>query len=135
MKAIKKHIIKEYNNFINENNLEKSENSIELFESFMFYDIRDNIEELSNIYGLSKGLKNHEAQKRIENINKYILLDYIKTKYQRQKEKIREEAKGWQNSFFEKNSYYSDLITWQEYFEKYGKRYGLLKEFRENGIV
>jgi len=30
---------------------------------------------------------------------------------------------------------YSDLARCQRYFEKLGRRYGLLKEFRENGII
>lgn len=56
-------------------------------------------------------------------------------KYQKGKEKTRQVAIEWQNTFFEKNDPYLGLITWQEYFLKYGKRYGLLKEFRENGII
>lgn len=30
---------------------------------------------------------------------------------------------------------YGELAKWSEYFTKLGKRYGLLKEFRENGII
>ena len=33
-----------------------------------------------------------------------------------------------------KNNYWSDLATWGEFFAKYGKRYGLMREFHENGI-
>lgn len=37
-----------------------------------------------------------------------------------------------QNNFV---MYGSDLVEIGAYFEKYGKRYGLIKEFRENGII
>ena len=56
-------------------------------------------------------------------------------KYQENKEKVRQKAIEWQYTFFERNDSYYDLMTYGEYFEKYGKRYGLLKEFRENGIL
>ena len=55
-------------------------------------------------------------------------------KYQEQKEKAREIAIEWQNN--DSNFPYS----WEgyamlcDYFYKLGKRFGLLKEFRENGI-
>lgn len=54
--------------------------------------------------------------------------------YQKLKEKIRNEAIDWQNDFCNHNYSYSELIAFRSYFEKFGKRYGLLKEFRENGI-
>lgn len=56
-------------------------------------------------------------------------------KYQENKEKVRQVVIEWQHTFFERNDSYYNLMTYQEYFEKYGKRYGLLKEFRENCII
>lgn len=59
----------------------------------------------------------------------------VKT-YQQRKEEAREQAIKWQHDFGNLNYYYywSELADWAEHFEKLGKRYGLLKEFRENGI-
>lgn len=53
--------------------------------------------------------------------------------YRKMQEKIREEAIEWQNSCEEDLSYL-ELALIGDYFRKYGKRYGLLREFRENGI-
>ena len=58
------------------------------------------------------------------------------TKYQAGKEAARATAQEWQNDFTEYNiCYWSELATISEYFEKLGRRYGLLTEFRENGII
>ena len=56
------------------------------------------------------------------------------SKYQNRKEKIRKEAINWQANFPEQNYSWLDLAQWQDYFTKQDKRYGLLTEFRENGI-
>lgn len=55
-------------------------------------------------------------------------------KYQNEKEKARNEAINWQHDFVNHNYSYEELFIWQCYFETLGKRYGLLREFRENGI-
>lgn len=51
------------------------------------------------------------------------------------KEIIRNQAIEWQNDFANCDYSYSELVEIQNYFEKQGKRYGLLREFRENGII
>ena len=56
-------------------------------------------------------------------------------KYKTGKEKAREQAKEWQLNFENNNYSYYDLTIWQNYFEKLAKRYGLKKEFKENGII
>lgn len=56
------------------------------------------------------------------------------TKYQRAKQRARDKAIEWQENFCEQNYSYGELVYWQEYFERLGKRYGLLTEFRENCI-
>ena len=57
--------------------------------------------------------------------------------YKDRKNQAREEAIEWQTQF-------ADMtfnISWGEYaeqvarFEKLAKRYGLIKEFKENGII
>lgn len=55
--------------------------------------------------------------------------------YQERKESVRMEAIEYQNTFSDKPYSWGELATLSYYFEKMGKRYGLLKEFRENGII
>ena len=52
--------------------------------------------------------------------------------YQRMKRRARNSAIFWQIHFDE---YDFSLEEVQAYLAKLGKRYGLLKEFRENGII
>lgn len=56
-------------------------------------------------------------------------------KYQRRKAAVQQEAIEWQRNFPEQGYYWSDIAYWGEYFERLGRRYGLLTEFRENGII
>lgn len=57
-------------------------------------------------------------------------------KYAEKKNEIRQMAIDYQNMFTDGETFYwSDIAEWTAFFEKYGKRYGLLKEFRENGIL
>ena len=58
----------------------------------------------------------------------------IKATYEVKKEMARQEAIDWQNEFCNHNYSYEELAEFGYYFEKLGRRYGLLKEFRENGI-
>ena len=55
--------------------------------------------------------------------------------YQKRKTSVREMAIEWQNHCGESESLsYNELSTIGDKFHKLGKRYGLLGEFRENGI-
>lgn len=56
------------------------------------------------------------------------------SKYQEMKEKVRNEAIDWQYNAANENYSYGELADWEGYFERLGRRYGLLTEFRENGI-
>ena len=56
-----------------------------------------------------------------------------KPTYETKKEMARQEAIDWQNGLRDNRSY-EDMQKAAKYFEKLGRRYGLLKEFRENGI-
>lgn len=58
----------------------------------------------------------------------------MKTKYQQQKAATREKAISWQMDFSEQIYTWGELADWQEYFARLGRRFGLLREFRENGI-
>lgn len=55
-------------------------------------------------------------------------------KYQQLKAKARQEAIDTQNDIAEKNLSWWEVAHLSEHFEKLGRRYGLLKEFRENRI-
>ena len=56
-------------------------------------------------------------------------------KYQQAKERARQKAINAQQHFSENSYSMSDLADFGAYFEKLGKRYGLVKEFKENGII
>jgi hypothetical protein len=51
------------------------------------------------------------------------------------KNKVRNDAITWQNIQSRKNCSYEEIIIWQEYLQTMAKRYGLLKEFKENGVL
>lgn len=59
---------------------------------------------------------------------------YILT-YREKKARLREEAVRWQHDFSRHVYSYGELAEIQAYFEKEGKKYGLMKEFKENGII
>lgn len=54
--------------------------------------------------------------------------------YQTKKNMAREEAIEWQERFGEQSISCEELAIAQSVFEQLGRRYGLLTEFRENGI-
>ena len=56
-------------------------------------------------------------------------------KYQKEKEKTRNEAIDRQADFVNHNYSYGELAYFSDYFETNARRYGLVKEFRENGII
>lgn len=56
------------------------------------------------------------------------------SKYQQQKARAREIAIDWQYESSEKDLSYGELAEAGNYFYKLGRRFGLLKEFRENAI-
>lgn len=57
------------------------------------------------------------------------------SKYQRRKEQVQEEAREWQSSFSEESYSWAEVAEAGQRFERLGRRYGLLREFRENGII
>lgn len=57
------------------------------------------------------------------------------TNYQKNKERARELAINWQSIQAERNFYMSEIVEQTEKFVKLAKRYGLTREFKENGII
>lgn len=111
-------------------------------KKYKLYDLGEfTIEELREGYREITGLDNDSdfSDKELYNY----LLEALKeegdekymTTYQRRKEKVRNEAIEWQLDFCNHNYSYEELQKIQTKFEKLGKRYGLLEEFRENGII
>ena len=66
-----------------------------------------------------------EKQKKIIN----------KIKYQNQKEEARQKAIDWQIEFSQNDHFMSEYAYYNDYFYKLAKRYGLIKEFKEDGII
>jgi hypothetical protein len=58
----------------------------------------------------------------------------MKTYRERQTE-ARAKAQEWQRAAQENNFSYGELIIYQAHIETLGKQYGLIREFRENGII
>ena len=56
------------------------------------------------------------------------------TRYQKEKERAREMAVEYSNTRGETQMYMSEYAEICNKFERLGRRYGLLREFRENGI-
>lgn len=54
--------------------------------------------------------------------------------YKQEKELARQKAIDWQMEAAEKSLSYGELAEAQAYFERLGRHYGLLREFRENAI-
>ena len=57
------------------------------------------------------------------------------TTYAQKKAEAQQEAIDYQTTKATKPMSYTELAHYSDYFTKLGKRYGLLKEFRENGIL
>ena len=54
--------------------------------------------------------------------------------YQEKKGQARQEAIDWQTTWEDKQYSYGELAVFQDHFTKLGRKYGLLKEFKENAI-
>ena len=55
--------------------------------------------------------------------------------YTTAKENARQRAIDFQSDFCINSYSYEELSEFAEYFTKLAKRYGLITEFRENGII
>lgn len=59
------------------------------------------------------------------------------SKYQIKKQKARQIAIDWQNLLdLDKHGWSLEYLqAWAERFERIGRKYGLMREFKENGIL
>lgn len=70
------------------------------------------------------------------NILYYIPLVITGNTYQDRKTDLRNKAIDYQNTYYDFCNYsYGELSLINEFFEKAGRRYGLLNEFKTNGII
>ena len=60
---------------------------------------------------------------------------YKRGKYTEKKAQARQKAIDWQHEFSERVLSYGEIVYFAEQFRKLGKKYGLIREFRENGII
>ena len=71
----------------------------------------------------------------IVNNPRYIKIHGPNDYYHIRKIDLQDEAISFQESFAAGHAWsYGELAEMQAYFEQQGRRYGLLREFRENGI-
>lgn len=62
-------------------------------------------------------------------------LGYLMVVYARNKSELRNQAIDYQRHASEYCLSYGEIAYFSDYFTKLGKRFGLLKEFRENGVI
>ena len=55
--------------------------------------------------------------------------------YAARKEAARQKAIDWQRWQADENLSYGELAYFMEYFERIARRFGLVREFRENAII
>lgn len=59
----------------------------------------------------------------------------MKQDYTKAKQRAREQAVQWQAETAQGSQSWAELAQAAARFEALGRRYGLLREFRENGII
>lgn len=57
------------------------------------------------------------------------------SRYQRNKEAVREFAIEWQADFCNHNYSYGELAVFRDMFYRLARKWGLVREFRENGLI
>ena len=56
-------------------------------------------------------------------------------RYRIEKENARQLAIMWQNNLANNSYTWMELMEWEDFFSRLAKRYGLTREFMENGII
>lgn len=56
------------------------------------------------------------------------------TNYREKKERARQLAQDWQLNFNKVHTW-EYVLTWCARWERIGRKYGLIREFKENGIL
>ena len=72
----------------------------------------------------------------IQNVLYYIPLVISGSNYQDRKEDVRNKAIEYQRTFYDFCNYsYGELAAITGFFETFGRRYGLITEFKNEGII
>lgn len=58
-----------------------------------------------------------------------------KKEYQARKDEVRQQAMDWQNAQYDMSASWGEIAEATCYFKRLAKRYGLVREFAENGII
>lgn len=58
-----------------------------------------------------------------------------KLNYAEKKARLRNEAMAWQHDFSRHSYSWEEVADKQAYFEREGRKYGLISEFKANGII
>ena len=88
--------------------------------------------------GIYEGVTYNKAVAALgeHNIIAYIPLRVSGEYYEERKSNLQDLAISWSNNGGEYQAWsYGELAEIQGFFEQAGRRYGLVKEFRENGII
>ena len=85
--------------------------------------------EQERIDALMVDINYRQGEYDVENVNRI-----FKNTYASQKEKAIDEAIEYQHTIAQNSMSWGEYAYWCDHFARLGKRYGLLKEFRENGI-
>ena len=57
------------------------------------------------------------------------------SKYMQKKEAARNEAINWMITTANDSMSWAELLNYQDHFLNIGRRYGLIREFHDNGII
>ena len=76
-----------------------------------------------------------DAAALVRKYGAFAKLEFLPSEYQKGKENARREAMTWQNDFSGKALTEWELVDAYAYFERLAQRFGLVREFRQNGII
>lgn len=107
-------------NFMNGTNPYIVTSNKEMFEVIKAFDLKQTGEVFFDILG---------------NVTYYTTKGRKLTAREKGKIALSNFAKEWQNYFPECSYTWSELVSWCDFFTEYGKKYGLVREFKENGII
>jgi len=68
-------------------------------------------------------------------INSVLIINYMDTKLIKTKEDARKCAIKWQHWAWNESLSYSELQEWNIFFTKLAKKFGLKREFKNEGIL
>lgn len=108
------------------------ENEIDggIYENVTIEDVRNDIQENQGVFPRVPTIEELDEQ-----IICFIPLIVSGKTYQERKADLKDKAIKWSNSVGQYPRWsYGELATISDFFEKFGRRYGLLKEFHENCI-